>query len=335
VEQSELRARRFAAQLLDGDGPRSAPEVVGRLLAVQAQDLRSARLAIRARSPRLTAADIDRELTVERSVVVGWLLRGTLHLVRREDYGWLHALTTPMQAAASRRRLGQKGVPPEDAEMAVRIVEAALAGEGPLTRSELAERLAAEGVRTEGQATPHLLRLAALRGVAVLGPVREGGLAYALAREWLGAEPPAVDRDAALMELASRYLTGHAPASPEDLAAWSGLPLRDTRAALAGIEPRLAAPAEPPPRLLPSFDPYLLGWKDRSFLVPAKHARRVYPGGGILRATATVDGIAVGTWSLRGGRVDIDPFAPLPQEHAAALEAEGADVERFEARVTA
>jgi Winged helix DNA-binding domain len=334
VEQPELRARRAAAQLLAAPRPRSAPEVVGRLLAVQAQDLRSARLAVRARSAGLTAADVDRELTTARSLVVGWLLRGTLHLVRREDYGWLHALTAPPQIARSRRRLAQEGVSPAAGERAVEIVETALAAEGTLTRAELAERLAAGGIHTEGQATPHLLRLAALRGVAVLGPVREGVQAYALAREWLGAEPPAVDRDAALQEIGSRYLAGHMPASPEDLAAWSGLPLRDARSALAGIEPRLTAPAEPAPRLLPPFDPYLLGWKDRSFLVPAEHARRVYPGGGVLRATATVDGIAVGTWSMRGGRIEIDPFAPLPPEHAAALEAEAADVERFEARVT-
>ena len=254
-----------------------------------------------------------------------------MHLVRREDYGWLHALTAPTQAAASRRRLGEEGVSPAAAERAVELIEAALAREGPLTRADLAERLAADGIRTEGQATPHLLKLAVLRGVALLGPARRGTQAYSLAREWLGGEPPAVDRSTALTELGARYLASHAPASPEDLAAWAGLPLRDARAALAETTPGFPPPAEPPPRLLPSFDPYVLGWKDRSFAVPPEHARRVHPGGGVLRATATLDGIAVGTWTLRGGRVEIDPFAALAPEHVAALEAEAADVERFEA----
>jgi Winged helix DNA-binding domain len=83
VDESELRSRRSAAQLLDASRPRSAPNVVERLVAVQAQDLRSARLALRARSSGLTATDVERELTEQRSLVVGWLLRGTLHLVRR------------------------------------------------------------------------------------------------------------------------------------------------------------------------------------------------------------------------------------------------------------
>jgi len=327
VDESELRARRSAAQLLDGARPRSAPEVVGRLLAVQAQELRSARLAVRARSSGLTAADVDRELTEERSLVVGWLLRGTLHMIRREDYAWLHALTAPRQMRGSLRRLGEEGVSPTDAELAVGLIETALAADGPLTRAELAERLAAAGIGVERQATRHLLRLAALEGVAVLGPVRGGVQAYSLTRDWLGEELPAVDRDTALVTLATRYLAGHAPATAEDLAAWAGLPLRDARTAFAEIEPDLPPPAESPPRLLPSFDPYLLGWKDRSFAVPPGHARRVYPGGGVLRATATVDGRAVGTWSLRGGRVSLDLFTP---EHATALEEEAADVERFE-----
>ena len=324
MESAELRKRRSAAQLLDAR-PRPAPEVVGRLLAVQAQELRSARLAVRARSSGLTAADIDRELT-EGSLIVGWLLRGTLHMVRREDYAWLHALTAPRQMTGSLRRLGEEGVSPADAERAVGIVESALAAEGPLTRTELAERLAAAGIRAELPAVRHLLRLTALEGVAILGPMRSGAQAYALTREWLGEEPPAVDRDAALVTLAERYLAGHAPATAGDLAAWAGLPLRDARTALAEIEPDLPPATEPPPRLLPSFDPYLLGWKDRSFAVPPAHARRVHPGGGVLRATATLDGVAVGTWGLRGGRVELDLFAP---EHAAAFEEEGADVERF------
>jgi hypothetical protein len=327
----ELRAARAAAQLLDDGPPRAPVEIVERLLAVQAQDLRSARLALRARTSGLTATDVDRELTEQRSLVVGWLMRGTLHLVRREDYGWLHALTTPRQERTSRRRLVEERVSPAEAEWAVGLVEAALAREGPLTRAELAERLAAEGIRTEGQAMPHLLRLAVLRGIAVLGPVRDGLQAYALVREWLGKELPAVDREAALVTLADRYLAGHAPATAEDLAAWAGLPLRDVRRAFAQAESEPATSAEPPPRLLPPFDPYLLGWKDRSFAVPPEHARRIHPGGGVLRAPATVGGMAVGTWSLRGGRVEIDAFATLPPVQAEALEAEAADVERFEA----
>src|ERR687885_3050523 len=94
---------RLTAQLLAGRPARDPLAVVERLLAVQAQDPRGARLAIRARSRGLTAADVDRALTDERSLLITWLNRGTLHLVRSEDYPWLQTLTTPPLAAQSRR----------------------------------------------------------------------------------------------------------------------------------------------------------------------------------------------------------------------------------------
>jgi hypothetical protein len=129
------------------DRPRG--QVAGRLLAIQAQDLRGARLTVRARSAGLSASDVDAALSQRRSLIVTWLNRGTPHLVRSEDYWWLHPLTTPQLRTGNSRRLAQEGVPPEDAERAVATVQAALAADGPLTRSQLRERVAAAGVRTE------------------------------------------------------------------------------------------------------------------------------------------------------------------------------------------
>src|SRR6185436_12128986 len=110
----------------------------------------------------------------DRSLVVAWLMRGTLHLVAREDHAWLLGLTAPRQEAGSARRLAQAGV------------------------------------RSEGQALPHLLALAARRGIAVHGPVAAGEQRFALARDWLGAVPAVplagAARDTALAELARRYL---------------------------------------------------------------------------------------------------------------------------------
>jgi hypothetical protein len=353
MEVSALRALRATAQLLHRPAGAGATGVVRALLAVQAQDARAARLALRARSDGLTAAAVDGALGEERALVVGWLLRGTLHLVCTEDYAWLLGLTAPGGAAGGERRLRQEGVSANAAERAMTIVERALGADGPLTRAELAERLAAAGIRTAGQATPHLLGLAARRGVAVLGPVRDGERAFALARDWLGA-PPALPlagerREAALAELARRYLAGHGPATPADLAGWAGLALRDARAGLHAIGRELAevedglvdlaARADPDPgalapRLLGAFDPYLLGWTDRGLAVPARHAKRVHPGGGILRAVATAGGVAVGTWSARrrgdGLAVEVEPFGRLGRDAAAALDREAADVARFE-----
>ncbi len=325
------RRGRVAAQLLDG-GARVPHDAVAHLLAVQAQDLRSARLALRARGAAARAADVDAALA-DRSLVVAWLMRGTLHLVAAEDHGWLHALTARQTAATIERRLGQLDVTPDAADRAADVLVAALA-DGPLARPQLAERLAAAGIPTAGQRMPHLLARTAARGLIVHGPLLPEGHGFVLTADWLGPQPAARERDAALAELARRYLRGHAPAAPEDLAAWSGIGLRDARAAFAAAledgpgTPR-AARGELPPRLLPAFDPYLLGWRDRAHAVAPEHARRVHPGGGMLRATAIADGRAVATWTAPRGVVALDPFAPLDPRVAAALDAEAEAVARF------
>src|SRR3954467_14304205 len=128
---------RLTAQLLAGPPARDPVAVAERLLAVQAQDPRAARLAIRSRTSGLTAGDVDRALTEERSLLITWLGRGTLHLVRREDYPWLQALTTPPLLTGNARRLAQEGVAPAAAGRGVVAIERALADDGPLTRVQL------------------------------------------------------------------------------------------------------------------------------------------------------------------------------------------------------
>jgi hypothetical protein len=333
-------AERLTAQLLAGAPAHDPVAVAGRLLAVQGQDARGMRLAIRSRTTGLSAADVDRALSEERTLVVTWLNRGTLHLVRSEDYPWLHALTTPGLSRANARRLAQEGLPPDAAERALKLLERSLATEGPLTRRQLAERIASAGVRAEGQALIHLLALASRRGLVVRGPVVGGQQAYVLVREWLGDQPP-VDRDLALAELARRYLLGHGPAGDRDLARWSGLPLRDVRAGLQAIAPELiergdglldlaarAPPAAmPSPRLLGAFDPLLLGWCSREAIIGQD--RSIVTVNGIFRPFALVDGHAVATWRMPGWEVVLEPFAELAPAHAEALAAEARDVVRY------
>ncbi len=332
---------RFAAQLLTGPPAASPEEVTGRLLAVQAQDPRGARLAIRPRSAGLTAADVDRALN-EGALLITWLNRRTLHLVRREDYWWLHALTTPPLATGNARRLAQEGVTPEAADRAVAVIERSLAAEGPLTRPQLRDRIAAAGVRTEGQALVHELELASLRGITVRGPMAGREHAFVLVRDWLGPPRP-FDRSQALAELARRFLVGHGPAGERDLAKWAGLPLRDARAGLTAIGTELiqrpdgladlAAPAGqrdhrvPPPRLLGAFDPLLHGWVNREPILGATQG--IITVNGIFRPFALVEGRAVGTWTMPDGVVELDRLAELTDAVEEALAAEAADVRRF------
>lgn len=330
-------------------------DVVRHLVGVQAQDALAAPLAIRARSRDLTAGDVSRALAADRSIVRTWAMRGTIHLIAAEDHHWIVPVTAEASLPGSHRRLSQEGVTGDLADRAVRSIARMLASHGPLTRGEIVERLERANVPTAGQAAFHLIRLAGLRGLVCYGPDRGGAPTFAAVRDWLEPGSP-VDRDLALARLAERYLAAHAPAAQEDFAAWSGLRAGDARRGwaqlgdrLVGVEAsgktlwalrsRLAPPAVRAVRLVPAFDPYLLGWKGRELSLPKEHEREVFPGGGLLRPALVSDGLVVGTWTIRRReeppRVTIRPFSrPGPALRGAATR-DAEDVVRFLERATA
>lgn len=335
-----LARERLTAQLLAGRPARTVLDVVERVLAVQAQDARGARLAVRARSAGLHASDIDRALD-DRQLVVSWLNRGTLHLVRAEDYWWLHELTTPQLATSNATRLRQEGVDADAAERGVDAVRRALS-DGPLPRAALREHVAAAGVPVERQALVHVLFLATLRGHIVRGPTMGKEHAFVLVADWLG-ERPAIDRATALAQLARRYLRGHGPASDRDLARWANIPLRDARAGFTAIAADIVergdglvalkkaprAAEVPPPRLLGPYEPLLLGWTSREHVLSTEAIQRLVTTNGLFRPFALVGGRGVATWSLDGGKVTMSPFSELSKADEAALVADGAAVVDF------
>jgi hypothetical protein len=273
-------------------------------------------------------------------MVIGWLNRGTLHLVSSEDYSWLHGLTTPPLITGNTRRLAQEGVTPHAADRGVAVIVRSLGENGPSTRFQLRDRIRAAGVRTEGQALVHILALASHRHLIVRGPMIGKQHAFVLAHDWLG-EPKPIEREDALAELARRFLAGHAPATDRDLAQWAGVPLRDARLGLQRIAKELVdrgdglvslasrkrAAGLPPPRLLGPFEPVLLGWTSRVAIL-GEHVSRVTIEG-LFRGFALVNGKGAATWNISGGRLALAPFGKLATRDVVALEADGADVLRY------
>jgi len=320
-------AFRLRSQLLSGRPARTVDDVVAHLLAVQAQDGRGARLAVRARSAGFGATAVDDALAAGR-LVVSTLNRGTLHLVTAADYRWLHPLTTPQLATGNVRRLRQEGVDATQAERGVGVVAAAVA-EGPQTRAMLKEKLDGAGVPTAGQALVHVVFAATLEGLVVRGPMLGTDHAFVAVDQWLGPPPPPLDEDDALATLANRYLVGHAPAGAEDLAKWAGITLAKARRALAAVPPARPRrrPALPGPRLLGPFDPLLHGWVSRTPVV-GPH-RSVVTVNGIFRPIALVGGRVVATWSLPAGTVTLAPLESIADRDLTGLATDADDVLRY------
>jgi hypothetical protein len=273
-------------------------------------------------------------------------MRGTLHLIAADDYGWLVPLVVEPRITNSYRRLAQEGVAADTAASAIGLIERTLESDGPLTRPEIAERLARHRIRIEGQVIAHLVWLASARGVICYGPDRGRDRCFVLVRDWLG-EPESMEREPALAELAVRYLRAHGPSVPADFALWSGLRHGDAQRAWREVAGRLTevATARGPlwslkshselaprglVRLLPFFDEYLLGWKDRGVAVPAHHMTRINRGGGWIHPVVVEDGRAVGTWSMdAGAQLVVHPFAQFASTLRRKVVADARDVAAF------
>jgi hypothetical protein len=351
IKARRLPLMRAAAQLLHRPGGNAHPADIARTIAgAQAQDERAGRLAFRARNARLKAADIDRARNEERSLVRTWAMRKTMHLLASDDVGWLVPLFEPITLSESRRRLAQLGIEPKDQDRALHEIERALESGGPTSRTALVERLERRNIAINDQTRVHIFRLAVASGVACQGPDLDGRSSLVLEGDWLGPRPP-FDREAALAELAHRYVGAFGPATEADFYGWSGLARRDVRSGLASAagelkEVRLGRERAwvrrgrsrraggGLMRLLPAWDTYLMGHRDRGFIAEPANWRRIMPGGGVLRATIVVGGRGVGTWGMRRERgtlrIEVKPFAALDPSTAEAVEAEVADIGRFE-----
>src|SRR5260370_36808323 len=155
LSHDQVRFLRLLAQRLTSqspDGVTGVVEVVKQVCGIQAQDASAATLAVRARSAGLVAADVEKARVQGRTIIRTWGPRGTLHLLASDDIGWLLPLLGPVFVAGDRRRREELGLSEEICVRGMHIIRNVLACEGPLTRAELVERLATNGIYLEGQA---------------------------------------------------------------------------------------------------------------------------------------------------------------------------------------
>jgi hypothetical protein len=320
-------------------------EVAAAALGLQAQDAAAARLGVRARSSAADEAAVIQACEVGRSVVRTWLMRATVHLVAAEDVRWMVALFGPMiERRFANVRWAQWGIDRQLIDKAIPLVHEVLAGR-QLTRHEIAAELADRGIRLaeDSSAATHLLLALSCRGVTCRARDRGRDSTFALLDEWVPSAPAPADPVA---ELARRYFRVFSPATAADFSTWSGLP---SGAAIAAIRDELTevefdgrrgwtfgeVEQVSGLRLLPMFDNYLVGYRDRTAMLdPALHGL-VYVGG-IIKAAVLCDGRVIGIWRLeRSGRsatIRVTPFRRFSSRHRDGLESERADIERFLAR---
>ena len=267
-------------------------------------------------------------------------MRGTLHFVAAEDVRWMQGLLAPRVIARDKARIERDfGLDAATLKRCRRIVDKALADGTPMTRSALYAALDAGGIASAGLRGVHVTGRLAHEGLLCLGPRAGKQPTFVLLDAWLPATPHKT-RDEALAELARRYFRSHGPATAQDFAWWSGLTVKDAQAGIALAQAQLVRddidgaahwrsldalqPADANSvHLLPPFDEYLVGYRNRSAAIDATHGRQVIGINGLVNASIVVDGRVVGTWKRSIGKdaVTITPAFLMPRPAKRASEA--------------
>jgi hypothetical protein len=338
---------RMRRQLLDPPGKLSAARVVARLCGVQAQVASSAELAIRVRRETSRPGEVARALADGR-LVKTWAMRSTLHLLSPENGAAILSIMAPERVWERWRRYFDTTTGEMD-RLWRAICE--VLQEGPLTRAELAEAVAARrGLAFAESALRssygEILGPLAWRGHVCFGPSRDGRVTFTSPRLASSRWPELSDPDDAAPAVIACYLRAYGPATFDGLAAWLGgaVDKRRLRGWFAGMGDRLAeVEIEASPayvlardlaslvsttptgavRLVPGFDQYVLGPGTKDpLLVPAERRAAISRQAGWIWPVVLRDGEICGTWELARDEARVGWFRETGPPPRRAIEAE-------------
>lgn len=304
-----------------GEQPSTPADVVRWMAAMQAQDFQAALWAVGVRLPGI-GVDGVRAALDSGAVVRSWPMRGTLHLVAPEDLRWMLDLTAERLTKGIAARHRELGITWADVEQCREVALSRITAGGPVSRTDLFKEFEAAGQPTTGQRGIHILGTLCRHGWLVQGPLMGNQQLLVAFEEWIPVSRR-LDRAEAIAGFLLRYLRSHGPATIRDFAWWTQIPLTEVRAALEEIRDQLVelefggtsywmspetaalletgVPGARTVLLLPGFDEFLLGYQDRSLVLPPEHSNKIVPGGnGVFKKTVVAAGKVVGTWAREG-----------------------------------
>jgi hypothetical protein len=315
MKPAEIAARRLVNQHLLAPELATAAEVVSRLGAVQAQDYGGAKWALSQRTLGLTDVEVEREIS-SGQILRTHVLRPTWHFVVAPDIRWMLELTSKRinaSMSASHRRLE---LDDDEFRKSRRVLSRVLGDGSHRTRDELGRALSSAKIAVNDRLRlMHLMMRAELDGVVCSGERKGKQFTYALLDQRVPAIPR-IDRDEALAELARRFFTTRGPATIDDFAWWSGVTKADGRRGVAAVGAELreerhdgtsyySATVERratlrgvQAHLLPNYDEWFIGFKDRSAAIDRLQRKGVNPRlDGVSGNLLTIGGQVVGGWT--------------------------------------
>lgn len=346
---NDISTLRLSNQKIAATEFKSVKEIVGWMGAIQAQDFTMAKWAIGLRITDSTDEDVEKAFN-KGDILRTHLMRPTWHLISSEDIYWMLELTAPQIRSTLKSRNKVLELNESILNKSKRVIEEALESGLCLTRDELAIKINEAGIRTDENRLSHLFMEAELEGLVCSGPVKMKKQTYCLLRERVPYKK-VFPRDESLAELAKKYLDSHGPATLSDFVWWSGLRVKDAIKAFESVKSGYVTEiigsekylfsnsignlllSKHSMHLLPSYDEFLISYKDRSASLYITYNKKAISNNGIFYPVILSDGKVTGTWrrSAKKGELNIEliPFEQMNDSDINLIEQQAKRLAQF------
>ncbi|GAB3994182.1 winged helix DNA-binding domain-containing protein [Spirosoma daeguense] len=339
---ADIARLRLINQQFTGTNLKTPVELVSWLGAVQGQEYAQSKWGLGLRLPQITDADIEADL-MAGALLRTHVLRPTWHLVSANDIRWLLQLTAPRVHAVNAYMYRKCELDSSLFNQCNEIIIRQLEGGKFLTRNVLNQAFKLAGIDASDARLSCIMMQAELDGLICSGPRAGNQFTYALLDERV-KPVAALRKEEALAELAQRYFNSRGPATIHDFATWSGLTVTDCRKGVelaktnltkagdyyfSDVAP-LAISTTEQLYLLPIYDEFIMGYKDRSPSMLFKNESKGLPAFDNL---IMADGQIIGMWKRSVGAKAMDVkahfFQPLNDAQRSAFDTSIQHLQRF------
>lgn len=320
---TEISDARLISQKINAPEDFNAKDIVSWMGAMQAQDYAMAKWAIGVRLRGSTDKSIQTSLD-KGEILRIHLLRPTWHFVSSDDIYWMLQLSSQKIKSSLKTRHRELELSEPVHNKTRTIIERMLSGGENLTRDKLATEFLKAGIRTDENRLSHILFRAEMDGIICSWPLKEKKLSYSLLEERV-PQKRELSKEEALAELAKRYFQSRCPATIQDFIWWSNLSKSDAKRAVDFVKPYFITesfnsaeyllPTGFPGsleknnsvHLLPAFDEFLIGYRDRSSTLSMVNNKKAISNNGIFYPTIVVNGQVSGVWkrNVKGNKAVI------------------------------
>ena len=315
-------------------------QIVAHFGMMQAQDFNSATWAIGVRLCGYTEKLIHKSFN-RGEILRTHVLRPTWHFVTPENIRWMLKLSEKRIMQSMKSRDLELGLSDDIYVKCYHIIANALEKVDHLTREALMIILQEAGFAFNTSQMYHVLAGAEAHGIVCSGALHEKNHTYALLEKRVPPAKP-LTKDESLAKLAGIYFTGHGPATLQDFVWWSGLSVGEARQGIEDVKDELVSEmidgqkywmpnaevrqinSTNEVQLLPAFDEYIVGYKDRAAIMTSENHRKAVSSNGVFRSVVIKEGQVIGLWKkATSGKktIAVTPFEPLDSQTQQQIDA--------------